>query len=455
MTFWDQLKYWWEGGGRKDFIVQSSTASALVGIRTSTGIRVTEEQALAFSAVFGAVKILGESIASLPLFLYRRHDRGKEVVRDHPLHQILHDMPNPEQTASEFREMMMAALSLWGNAYAEIVRNALGEVLALWPIHPSRVTVRRQAADQPVEYAVTLPLGAGRVVLNKAQVFHLRAFAINGLEGMSPLRFHRETIALGIAAADFGGRFFGQGMMAGGVLEHPGSLSPTAHDRLKKDIEENRSGLSNAHRVLILEEGMKYNKLTIPPDDAQWLQTRKFQVNEIARIFRIPPHKLMDLERATFSNIEEQNIDFVTDTLMPHLVRWEQTIARDLLHPDERRDLFAKFKPEGLLRGKTLERYQAHAIARQWGWQSVNDILDLEDRNVLGPEGDIYLSPLNMISAEQMLQMVREHPDMEMEQSEGVDDAGRPQRRLAVRRRIGVQATTGNGAQGAAVAIGG
>jgi HK97 family phage portal protein len=439
---WPKFKQWL----KKEFFVSTSASGLDLGIATLAGIKVTEEAALTFSAVFGAVKVLAESVAALPLLMYRRLDRGKGLARDHALFPLLHDLPNPELTSCEFREIQMAALVLWGNAYAEIQRNALGEILALWPIHPSRVQIRRPAVDAPLEYHITLPMGAGRVVLPKSQMLHVRALAMDGVQGVSPIRLHRETVALGLAASEFGARFFGQGMMAGGVLQHPGTLSDPAYDRLDKSIAEKRSGLPHSHRLLILEEGLKYEKLTIPPDDAQWLQTRKFQVNEIARIYRIPPHKLGDLEHATFSNIEEQSIEFVTDTLTPWLVRWEQAIARDLMDPQERKEFFVRFKLEGLLRGKTLERYQAHAVARQWGFESVNDILEVEDRNAIGPEGDIYLSPLNMISAEQALRMVQDNPDMEMEQDEGLDAEGRPRRRLTVRRRAdALSLVAGNG----------
>lgn len=442
-TVWTKIRRWLA----KDFFIAADPAARDLGLATRSGVLVTQDSAMTFSAVFAAVKVLAESVAILPLHLYRHMGNGKEMARDHVLFPLLHELPNPEITSCEFREMQMAALALWGNAYAEIERNVFGEILALWPIHPSRVEVRRPSIDAPLEYQVTLPVGAGRVVLPKSRMFHIRALALDGVQGISPIRLQRETVALGLAATEFGARFFGQGMTAGGVLQHPGTLSNTAYDRLEKSIEQQRSGLSHAHRLLILEEDMKYEKLTIPPDDAQWLQSRKFQVNEIARIYRIPPHKLGDLERATFSNVEEQAREFVTDTLMPWLVRWEQAIARDLLDPDERRDLFARFKIEGLLRGRTVDRYQAYAIGRQWGWESVNSILDLEDRNPIGPEGDIYLSPLNMVSAEQALRMMREDPDLEMEQDEGLDADGRPRRRLTVRRRADAHAgiVAGNG----------
>lgn len=436
-TIWKKITRW--VGGLKDFFIAANPAARDLGL-TKSGVLVTQETALTFSAVFAAVKVLAESVSTLPFHLYRRTENGKDLARDHALYTLLHDLPNPEMTSCEFREIQMAALALWGNAYAEIERNAVGEVLALWPIHPSRVEVLRPSPDAPLEYQVTLPVGAGRIVLPKSRMFHIRALALDGVVGISPIRLHRETIALGLAATEFGSRLFRQGMMAGGVLQHPGTLSNQAYDRLEKSIEQQRSGLPQAHRLLLLEEGMKYEKLTIPPDDAQWLGTRLFQVNEVARIFNIQPHKLKDLSHATFSNIEEQSIEFVTDTLMPWLVRWEQAIARDLLEPDERSDFFARFRVEGLLRGKTLERYQAYAIGRQWGWESVNSILDLEDRNPIGPEGDIYLSPLNMVSAEQALRMVRDDPNLEMEQDEGQDAEGRPRRRLTVRRRADVTA---------------
>ena len=254
------------------------------------------------------------------------------------------------------------------------------------------------------------------VKLTRSQMFHVRGLSLDGVTGLSPIQTHREAIGLGIATAEFGARFFSQGLNAGGALEHPHHLSQEAYTRLKESIEERNAGLSQAHRAMILEEGMKFNKLTIPPNDAQWLETRKFQVVEICRIFNIPPHKLKDLERATFSNIEEQGIEYVTDSLSPWLVCWEQAIARDLLSEEERREFFAAFKLDALLRGKTLERFQAYQAARQGGWLSVNEIRALENQNSIGEKGDIYLSPLNMMSAQQAAQLADENPDMEVMQ---------------------------------------
>ena len=395
----------------KDFFISQSASSLDLGVSTLPGIVVTEESALTFSAVYSAIKVLSESVASLPLFLHRRTASGKEPDRDHPLFTILHDLPNPEITSCEFREMMMAHALMSGNAYAEIERNPLGDIVALWPISPHRVEVGREDLQSPLRYRVTLPQGARAVTLPKEKVFHLRALALDGVTGISPIKAHREAIGLGLAAAEFGGRFFSQGLNAGGTMEHPRTLGDDAYKRLKESIDEKHSGLDRSHRILILEEGMKFNKTTIPPEDAQWLQTRKFQVTEIARIYRIPPHKLGDLEKATFSNIEEQSIEFVTDTLTPWLIRWEQAIMRDLLLPEERADLFAEFKLDALLRGKTSERFAAYATARQWGWFSVNDILSLENRNGIGAPGNIYLSPMNMLTAEEVLASMQETAD--------------------------------------------
>lgn len=400
---------------KKDFFVVRNSATLDFSITTLSGTKVNEDSALRFSAVFGAVKLLSEDVAKLPLFLYRRTERGKGVAREHPLFSTLHSLPNPEVTSSELRKIMMAHLLLWGNGYAEKQTNpATGRLEALWPIHPNRVTPTRPQERGPIVYEVMTPKGT--VKLAREQMFHVRGLSLDGVTGLSPIQMHREAIGLGVAAAEFGARFFSQGLNAGGALEHPHALSDKAYNRLQESMKERYAGLSQAHRLMILEEGMKFNKLTIPPNDAQWIETRKFQVTEIARIYRLPPHKLGDLERATFSNIEEQNIEYVTDSLWPWLVCWEQAISRDLLSEEEREDLFAEFKIAALLRGKTLERFQAYQASRQGGWMSVNEIRALENQNSIGEQGDIYLSPLNMITADQAMQMAEQNPNVEITQ---------------------------------------
>lgn len=369
---------------------------------TSSGIRVTEENAMRASAVFACVRILAETVASLPVHVYRRLPAGgKERATKHPLYSLLHDLPNPEITSFSFRETAMAHLCLWGNAYAEIEYDGAGRIRALWPLPPWRVQVERDPATQRLKYIVTLDNGE-RQALDVSRVFHVPALSFNGLVGISPIRWAaREAIGLALATEQFGARFFDQGTNIGGVVTHPKTLSEQASRNLRESINETYAGLGKSHRIMLLEEGMKYERIGIPPEEAQFLETRKFQVTEIARIFRVPPHMLADLERATFSNIEHQSIEFVTHTIRPWLVRWEQAIYRDLLFPDERKEYFVEFNVDGLLRGDIESRYRAYAIGRQWGWLSANDIREMENKNPI-PGGDVYWAPVNMIPAEMM-----------------------------------------------------
>lgn len=374
---------------------------------SNTGLSVTETTALSVVAVYACVRILSETVASLPLFLYKRLDRGKQRAGDHPLYPLLHDVPNPEMNSFTFRETLMAHLVTWGNAYAEIEWDSYTKVKALWPLRPDRMQVWRE--NDQIVYKYYLPNSAGMVTLPAYRVWHIPGLGFDGLVGYPPITLAREAIGLSLATEEFGARFFGSGAAPGGVLEHPGKLSKDAQDNLRKSWNEMHSGLSNQHRLAILEEGMKWNKIGIPPDDAQFLETRKFQKNEIASFFHIPPHMIGDLERATFSNIEEQALEFVVYTMRPWLVRWEQSINQKLLNPDERADYFAEFLVDGLLRGNIQARYQAYATGRQWGWLSANDIRELENQNPLpGEEGDIYLNPMNMVPALQLLQTAQQ-----------------------------------------------
>ena len=366
-----------------------------IGADTSSGIVVTPENSLTYSAVYAAVRVLAESVSSLPLILYERLQRGKQRASAHPLYSILHDSPNPEMTALEFIETGQAHLALWGNFYAEIEYNMAGQVVGLWPLMPNQMTVDRFGGQ--LFYNYQLPSGQ-KVRLQAYQILHVRGLGSNGIVGYSPITLARQSIGLGLAAEKFGSAFFGNGARPGIVLEHPGQISEDAQKRLKDSWEQKHRGLENAHRVAILEEGMKIEEIGIPPEDAQFLQTRQFQVTEIARIYRIPPHMLADLTRATFSNIEQQSIEFVVHTLRPWLVRWERRINLSLLSQVDRQRLFSEFLVDGMLRGDTPSRYQAYSIARQWGWLSANDVREIENMNPVDG-GDAYLVPLNMVEA--------------------------------------------------------
>lgn len=352
------------------------------GMQSKSGVSVTEETALYSSAVYASIRILSETIASLPLPVYKRlNNGGKEKARDHPLYKILHDQPNEEMTAFSFWETLVSHINLWGNGYAEIEFNNAGSIVALWPLPPNKVKVKRNSKNKEIEYEIYLSNGNVKT-LKSWQVLHIPGLGFDGLIGYSPIRMAREAIGLGIAAEEFGSRFFSNGTNIGGIIEHPGKLSEPAHKSLKADLNEKYEGLGKSHRLILLEEGMKFAKNTIPPNDAQFLETRKFQVTEIARIFRIPPHLIGDLERATFSNIEHQSIEFVIHTIRPWLIRIEQAIKMKLFTNDT---YFAEFLVDGLLRGDIKSRYEAYQIASQNGWFNADEIRELENMN---PQSD-------------------------------------------------------------------
>lgn len=383
----------------KRAINASNISEIFTGNKSASGVSVNERTALTSTSVFSAVDILSRTLASLPLHVYRRLiGGGKEKVTEHPLYPILHDLANPEMTSFEFRQALMGHLALWGNAYAEIERNNAGEVIALWPLRPDRMTIKRD--NNGLLYVYQLPNGE-QVGLRQSNVMHVRGLSSDGIVGYSPIRMAREAIGLSLATEEFGARFFGNGSNPGGVLQHPGKLSEDAAKRLRDSWAEMHQGLSQSHRVAILEEGMTWQQVGIPPEYAQFLETRKFQVTEIARIFHVPPHMLGDLDRSTFSNIEHQGIEFVVHTMRPWLVCWEQAMKRDLFLPSERRIYFAEFLVDGLLRGDIQSRYQAYAIGRQNGWLSADDIRELENMNPLADgQGKVYLVPLNMVPAD-------------------------------------------------------
>lgn len=374
-----------------------------LGHQTATGVSVTPDTAMRSTAVFACVRVLSESEASLPLITYERLPAGgKRRAVNHALYQLLHDLPNPEMTAIEFREVLTGHAALRGNGLAEIEFNSAGAVKALWPLRPDKVERLERLSGGKLVYVYRMPDNT-LVGLPAERVFHVKGPSSDGLWGYSPIRVAMEAVGLALATEEFGARFFGNGARPGVVLEHPGKLSQAAYERLKESYTTEHEGLSNAHRAKILEEGMKIHEIGVAPDEAQFLETRKFQVREIARLYRMQPHMIQDLEQATFSNIEHQGIEFVTHTLRPWLVRWEQAIYRNLMTPMERTNFFAEHLVDGLLRGDIQSRYQAYAIGRQNGWFNADDIRELENMNPL-PEGQgqTYLVPLNMVPADQV-----------------------------------------------------
>ncbi|MBR3942125.1 MAG: phage portal protein [Clostridia bacterium] len=370
---------------------------------STSGKPVNERSAMQMTAVYSCVRILAEAIAGLPLHLYKYNETGgKEKATDHPLYLLLHDEPNPEMSSFVFRETLMSHLLLWGNAYAQIIRNGKGEVIALYPLMPNKMTVDRDSDghlyytyQRASEEAHTME-GAS-VRLKPYDVLHIPGLGFDGLVGYSPIAMAKNAIGMAIACEEFGAKFFANGAAPSGVLEHPGTLKDPG--RVRSAWQSQFGGASNAGKVAVLEEGMKYTPISISPEQAQFLETRKFQINEIARIFRVPPHMVGDLEKSSFSNIEQQSLEFVKYTLDPWVIRWEQSMSRALLTLDEKQEYFIKFNLEGLLRGDYQSRMNGYSIARQNGWMSANDIRELENLDRIPAEqgGDLYLINGNML----------------------------------------------------------
>ena len=370
---------------------------------SSSGKAVTERSAMQMTAVYSCVRILSEAVAGLPLHVYRYNDSGgKEKAVDHPLYLLLHDEPNPEMTSFIFRETLMTHLLLWGNAYAQIIRNGKGEIIALYPLMPNKMTVDRdenghlyyrynRSNDEAIQSKEST------VILQPKDVLHIPGLGFDGLVGYSPIAMAKNAIGLAIATEEYGAKFFANGAAPSGVLEHPGTIKDPS--KVREAWQSQFGGSSNSGKVAVLEEGMKYTPISISPEQAQFLETRKFQINEIARIFRVPPHMVGDLEKSSFSNIEQQSLEFVKYTLDPWVVRWEQAMSRALFNTDEKKRYFVKFNLEGLLRGDYQSRMEGYATARQNGWMSANDIRELENLDRIAPEdgGDLYLVNGNMV----------------------------------------------------------
>ena len=366
--------------------------------RTTSGKPVNERTAMQTTAVYACVRILAEAVASLPLHVYEyQDDGGKKLVHDHPLYYLLHDEPNPEMTSFVFRETLMSHLLIWGNAYAQIIRDGAGRVLGLYPLLPDKMEVQRD--DRGNIYYVysrnsdenPMFKEYGNIKLKAEDVLHIPGLGFDGLIGYSPIAMAKNAVGMTLACEEYGASFFANGANPGGVLEHPGVLKDPS--KVRESWNSVYRGVNNAHKIAVLEEGMKYQQIGIPPEEAQFLETRKFQINEIARLYRIPPHMVGDLDKSSFSNIEQQSLEFVKYTLDPWVIRWEQSLQRSLLLPGEKGKYFIKLNVDGLLRGDYQSRMNGYAVGRQNGWFSANDIREMENMNPI-PDvegGNLYL----------------------------------------------------------------
>ena len=366
--------------------------------RTTSGKPVNERTAMQTTAVYACVRILAEAVASLPLHVYEyQDDGGKKLVHDHPLYYLLHDEPNPEMTSFVFRETLMSHLLIWGNAYAQVIRDGAGRVLGLYPLLPDKMEVQRD--DRGNIYYVysrnsdenPMFKEYGNIKLKAEDVLHIPGLGFDGLIGYSPIAMAKNAVGMTLACEEYGASFFANGANPGGVLEHPGVVKDPS--KVRESWNSVYRGVNNAHKIAVLEEGMKYQQIGIPPEEAQFLETRKFQINEIARLYRIPPHMVGDLDKSSFSNIEQQSLEFVKYTLDPWVIRWEQSLQRSLLLPGEKGKYFIKLNVDGLLRGDYQSRMNGYAVGRQNGWFSANDIREMENMNPIPDEegGNLYL----------------------------------------------------------------
>jgi HK97 family phage portal protein len=381
-----------------------NTYSFLFGSTTS-GKLVNERTAIQTTAVYACVRILAETIASLPLHTYKYTENGKEKATEHSIYFILHDEPNPEMTSFVFRETLMGHLLLWGNAYAQIIRDGRGRVIALYPLMPDKMAVERNEKGEI--YYIYSKEGQGYPLRND-EVLHIPGLGFDGLIGYSPIAMAKNAIGMAIATEEYGAKFFANGANPGGVLEHPGVVKDP--QRVRDSWNGVYQGSDNSHKVAVLEEGMKFQSIGIPPEQAQFLETRKFQIEEICRIFRVPPHLVASLDKATFSNIESQNISFVVHTIRPWLVRLEQSFQRALFLPSEKKDFFIRFTVEGLLRGDFASRTQGYSTAIQNGWMSPNDVRELENMNPIPVEegGATYMVNGNMLKLKDVGAYIKE-----------------------------------------------
>ncbi len=380
---------------------------ALGRILSKVGIHVNARNALQVTAIFACVRLLSESIASLPLFLYRKTAEGKEKAADLPLYGVLHDAPNPETDSFQFWQAFVANMLVYGRGYAEVVRNNAGQVVQMWNITTPYVRVQRNSETLELEYVVTLS-GKEQFTLRKDQIFRVDWFSMDALNAFHPLELAQNAIGLGIAAEEYASDYFKNGANVSGVIEYSDVMDDNEAERFREDVRKAYSGLSNTARLMFLEQGSKFQKISNSPQESQMLETRKFQVEEMARFYNVPLHMIGDLDHATFSNIEQMSLNYVIYSLRPYLVRIERATVAQLLTQFDRPALYPKFNVDGLLRGDYLSRMQGYAQARQNGWMSANDIRDLEDQDSIPEEegGNAYLANGNLRSLKELMNAV-------------------------------------------------
>ncbi|HDU8563538.1 phage portal protein [Morganella morganii] len=397
---------------KSDTGMSSSELSEMIGLTydTYSGRRVSPQLAMQLTAVFSCVRVLAESVGMLPCSLYEQLETGNRRAVRERLNRLLSVNPNNYMTPQEFWELLIACLCLRGNFYAYKVK-ALGEVVELLPLDPSSVTPKLNSKWEP-EYQVIFPDGR-HDTLTQDDIWHVRIFTLDGLTGLSPIAYAKQAVGLGLATEEHGSRLFGNGAVTSGVLQTDQYLKDDAYERLKTDFENRHQGLANAHKPMILEMGLKWQQISMTSEDAQFLETRKFQLEEICRIFRVPLHMIQNTDRATFNNIENLGIGFINYSLVPYLTRIEQRINAGLVKPSKQGVFYAKFNAGALLRGDMKSRFDAYATGINWGIYSPNECRELEELNPR-EGGDIWLTPMNMTT--------KPESSPEKEEKQDVDD---------------------------------
>ncbi len=368
-----------------------------VSVRSVSGMRVSADSAIRLAAVYACVRILSETMASLPLVVYRaRADGGKDRVTDHWLYRLLGKKPNRYQNPFEWREMLQGHLALRGNAFCQILANGRGEITELIPIHPDRVRMEL-LTEGDYRYRIQNQPGH-ELVLPRGEVWHLRGLSSDGLLGLSPIELSRESLGMALAAQDYGARFFNNDAKpTGGWIEFPGNFKDAEAKRVFRESYQAAQSGANRGKVLVLENGMKFHEVGVTNKDAQFLELRKFQITDIARLFRVPPHMIADLDRATFSNIEQQSLEFVMHTMTPWAERWEASIEADLMLDGD--ELEIEFDFANLMRGDAASRSAYYQSGIQNGWLTRNEARIAENLNPI--KGlDQPLRPLNMVEEE-------------------------------------------------------
>jgi len=395
-----------------DLFKRKATASTPIqdysgwGAPSVSGAVATENRIMGLAAHFACVRLISSTIASLPIHVYERTGNGKKIRNDHPVAKLLRENSNKEMTSFSVIEAMQAQVLNRGVAFAELNFDKNGDVCEIWPIAPGVVTPKRTDKHGPIEYHFQ---NEG-IVLPAKKILHVPGLGFDGINSFSPIRLFRQTFGLSLAAEEFGSRFFGQGTNLGAVIKYPNALKDDARERLKVSVKEGYSGLGKSHNVMVLEEGATFEKLGMPLEDAQFIETRKFSATEIARIHGVPPHLIGDLEKATFSNIEEQGIEAVIYLFRPWVERWEKVLNSKLFTGADKERFYIKFELGGLLRGDTKSRYEAYSLGLQQGFLNVDEVREKEDMNPLPDgKGQVYRFPLNLGEAEKQIKELKRY----------------------------------------------